>query len=508
MWGEMVYRAGVGPAPCPVSELTTDILVEKLYILTSDDIVIKARELSIRMNEENGVLSALNHFCYSLPRDNMNCDVSLIMGESTLAKYRAEFSGIKLSEEVAATMVTDPLEYASCTSLDTLARNSSLMLRKLAKSLARITNPNKIDKFVPHGITTYALSVGEDQLTRNLAGAFCEFFRLLWVGLVQCVIRPDTLSYLFGCFGCICGFVTAPVYTVLYFLQAIIVCVDRISVGVANKCFGQQWLYFIDWSVEANVYLSRGARETLHEMKEHISGQRIQKIQNAQKIAEAAMQIFNTCGPRFRNKDWHWAEITTHNLKETLLQVDSTGGGPMLQLHDDELQTLITRLEKYENQQGQQKLVKSELVESSKGEDNSTNDIKDEENVVTVFEKQEHFISFSRFCLFIGEAVHQRVHQESLASESFVLSEEQVPLVSNNERDETTKVAAKIHRFSLDQSRLTVTIPIDIGEDDDDEEEDNSSALGRRFSKAFNRKSVVDVAEAVVGVVKDISKPL
>jgi len=67
MWGEMVHRADVGPKPCPVNELTKDVLVEKLRQLTDPKTKEAAINLSVRMNDEDGVLAGLDHFWSSLP---------------------------------------------------------------------------------------------------------------------------------------------------------------------------------------------------------------------------------------------------------------------------------------------------------------------------------------------------------------------------------------------------------------------------------------------------------
>jgi UDP:flavonoid glycosyltransferase YjiC (YdhE family) len=79
MWGAFVHRAGVGPKPCPVGDLTTDILIEKLKELTSEEIRRKAKELSDKMNLEDGVLSGLDHFLSGLPKDSMMCDVRYVI---------------------------------------------------------------------------------------------------------------------------------------------------------------------------------------------------------------------------------------------------------------------------------------------------------------------------------------------------------------------------------------------------------------------------------------------
>ena len=71
LWGAMVYRAGVGPEPCPIGDLTEEILTKKLIELRSPEIKSKAIWTAERMAEEDGIQGGLEHFLTSLPRDNM-----------------------------------------------------------------------------------------------------------------------------------------------------------------------------------------------------------------------------------------------------------------------------------------------------------------------------------------------------------------------------------------------------------------------------------------------------
>lgn len=112
MWGFFVEEAGVGPKACPVNKLTKECLVEKLTALRSPDIQQKAQALAEKMNEEDGIQGGLIHFLDSLPRENMLCDVSLLLGEIKQARYellgtRILQNGIKVSSEVAALLETE-----------------------------------------------------------------------------------------------------------------------------------------------------------------------------------------------------------------------------------------------------------------------------------------------------------------------------------------------------------------------------------------------------------------
>ena len=104
MWGEMVSRAGAGPTPCPVGELTPPLLSEKFDALCSDAFAARARELAGQMGAEDGVGGGLDHFVRWLPRDNLLCDVKLLLPtpELALASWELRGDGLKVCSEVMA----------------------------------------------------------------------------------------------------------------------------------------------------------------------------------------------------------------------------------------------------------------------------------------------------------------------------------------------------------------------------------------------------------------------
>jgi sterol 3beta-glucosyltransferase len=106
MWGWFVSLAGVGPKACPITKLTDDILAQRLEELASPDLQKSANELAEDMAKEDGIIGGRNHFMSRLVVDNMLCDVSLLLGETQMARHRLIGSGlrhhgIKVCSEVA-----------------------------------------------------------------------------------------------------------------------------------------------------------------------------------------------------------------------------------------------------------------------------------------------------------------------------------------------------------------------------------------------------------------------
>ena len=107
MWGYFIEFAGVGPKACPINQLTVEKLATSFTDLASTTMQVAARKLSGHMVKEDGVHTALLHFYDCLPRDNMLCDVCLLLGECKPARYelvgtKLRQNGIKVCCEVAA----------------------------------------------------------------------------------------------------------------------------------------------------------------------------------------------------------------------------------------------------------------------------------------------------------------------------------------------------------------------------------------------------------------------
>lgn len=101
-WGEMVQRAGLGPAPCPVEQLTPELVAEKFIKLLSADVQSRARKVSQDMKAEgDGVELGLLAFYRHLPVENMICDVSLMRHEVRLAQVYCKTCGLKMARNVS-----------------------------------------------------------------------------------------------------------------------------------------------------------------------------------------------------------------------------------------------------------------------------------------------------------------------------------------------------------------------------------------------------------------------
>lgn len=407
MWGAMVYRAEVGPEPCPVDNLTLDILASKLKDLTKERTREKAVALSALMNEENGVKGGLDHFLSSLPIDNMLCDVSLLMGESKLARYRIRKNNVKISLEVAAVMRVKQLV------LPKSAGDFWENFKISCQMLLQLFHWNRLQRHKRHAITTYALGRVQTVMQGCASGIVGFTFELLRSSL-QFYTKSDVNARSHGALGCLFGLCLSPFYIIVYALHAVLILFDRVMVGIANGCFGENKLYIIDWTVQAHVYQTSSHQQALDAFTKP-SAARQQMLFQASDLATVANQLFKDAEPHFPHDIWHYKVVE----KDALLKVFQSAAKKRLDLTDEEFATTYNAIKSCPHEE----------------------------------------LSFSRFCLLLGLAVkHQfeeqleRIDEENDVEASVVVPDWQegqnvVPIGVIDEDDEAESMMEKPTRL-------------------------------------------------------------
>jgi len=418
MWGAMVHRAGVGPAPCPVDDLTTEILTANLKELTSDVIKGRAIKLSEQMNSENGVKGGLKHFCEGLPVDSMMCDVSLILGESVLAKFSLKHGEIHISHEIATLLATPVIDHLPSSSRDWITTIRRLCQGMVTKWIAPL-DPDQTEKFYPHSLTMYNIGKGGDSFIGGMAGACAVSFRMCFMGIFQFFLRPDQLAREYGFFGFIGGIILFPLYTLLYLIKSLFVCVDRTGVAHANGCFGKQWLYFIDDSLLTDTCDNGAELEVTHDAL--MNPERKEKLKAGQKLAYSAILFFDEC----RNFTDRVVRIHKATAEQILTGIESSSKlFSRLGLSPQETKTLIARLKTHQERG------------TETGGDS---------------------LSFSRFCMFLGEAVHPRWKESP--------SDEGKDEIYSYEITEGGVTDLEVGSSMNKRTSVTVTVPMDIAGD-------------------------------------------
>jgi len=338
-WGEMVRRAGVGPAPCPIEDLTDTVLAQKLVELQSSDIIAAARQMAEKMALEDGIREGMDHFLSSLPRDNMFCDVSLLLGETSPAKVILEGSGLKVSMEVASllTLKVHP---------SNLKRPSKLLnrpLSELRELLEHWRRSNRYGSFQmkPHAVTTYAIGRVET-FGRGCWAGWAGFFHNVLRSPIQLFAKPDKFARSHGAFGCLWGLIVSPFFILKYILHGVIVLIDRLVIGVSNGCFGTRYLYFCDPGSYYRVHSVAEVDTELHERaSKGLSKTRKKELFRGLDMAVSALRCFEAADPRFPKGLWHYRVAKAADLKPLVSSLQNS----YIDLSETEVASLAQMLE-------------------------------------------------------------------------------------------------------------------------------------------------------------------
>ena len=339
MWGFFVEYAGVGPKACPVNQLTAEKLATALADLASPTLQSKATKLSLQMGLEDGIQGGYVHFMDCLPRENMLCDVSLLLGETVMARYelvgaRFRHSGVKVSSEVAAL-----LEMENTVDLKAVIQWVRCPTRKtFADRQVRGMDIRR------HAMTNYNLS-GHIRTFRH--GCMAAFWGLIF-GVLQAISqfywKADRWARSQGAFGCLFGLAISPFYTVTVALIAVLIFFDRLAVGITNGCFRKNYDYIFDPSWKAKVHNTPAiAVEKESFLTNGISKARRIELHQALDIVVKARFVYERCKPKYPEGHMHFMAVKLSRLAEVLkseeLQRD-------LCLSSSEVEKVLKKLDK------------------------------------------------------------------------------------------------------------------------------------------------------------------
>ena len=320
MWANMVSRAKVGPDPCPVNELTSEILTTKFQELRDPDIKANAAALSVKMNAENGVQGGMTHFFDDLPRDKLLCDVSLILGEIANSKYRLENSQITIGTEVGALLAPPPSPAVSW-------RDFHKYLESLWRKLIATRGENWMRR---NAKVTYAL--GQVKTVKKGCSVGCAgCWNNIYVAVTKIFTIPDNTARSHGCIGCLCGAILSPFYAMLRMLLGVAVFFDRIALGCINQCEKKNQLYFMDTYIRVQVYSPCPIEEELlHVTRPNMA--RTARLAEALQIAKAARKVFDTVGSHYPEDHFHWTVAPANLICDNLSEIKQLKGDEPTQI--------------------------------------------------------------------------------------------------------------------------------------------------------------------------------
>jgi UDP:flavonoid glycosyltransferase YjiC (YdhE family) len=339
MWGYFVERAGVGPKAISVNKLTPELLAQALQDLASPKLQRAATKLAAGIAKEDGIHGAHVHFMDSLPRENMLCDVSLLLGESALARYelfgpRTPNHGIKVSSEMAALLEADnKLNWKSIWSWRPPCMGGTWTDRsKFAAGMRR------------HAMTSYNLS---GHVSRFHHGAFAALSGVIF-GVLSAIgklyEKADEYARSQGAIGCLFGLaVVGPIYILIGLWISALIFFDRLAVGFANGCFGKSFDYLIDPSWKAKVHATQmisAEKDSL--IANGIAKARRSELHGALNMVLKARTIFQSCKPHYPKNHYHYVVV---NLSKLIEKLRTDAARQQLKLTERELVYVIAQLD-------------------------------------------------------------------------------------------------------------------------------------------------------------------
>ncbi|KAK1992893.1 glycosyltransferase family 28 domain-containing protein [Colletotrichum falcatum] len=100
-WGQMIARAGAGPAPVPFKEMTAETLASSIAFALRPEVQVAVRRMAQRIAEEDGAGDTARDIQERLALDTMRCDVC----PERLAVWRHRKTGAHLSSFAVSCLV-------------------------------------------------------------------------------------------------------------------------------------------------------------------------------------------------------------------------------------------------------------------------------------------------------------------------------------------------------------------------------------------------------------------
>jgi len=333
MWAAMVKRAGVGPESCPIEKLTEEKLVERLTEMHNPEIKSRAVWMAEQMAQEDGIQGGLDHFLSSLPRDNCFCDVSLLLGETHLARVRLRGSGLKVSMEAASLLTLK-------TRQETRGRSSPFTeLKDLLKHWKRSRRYGS-SQLQNHAVMNY--SIGRvKHVGHGCFSGWAGFFYSLIRSPFQLYFKPDRYARSHGAFGCLYGLVVSPFFMIWLIFRGITILCDRIIVGICNGCCGTHLLYAIDRTSYYSVHSAADLSPELQALAaQGLSRTRKEELFRGLDMAIAAREVWRAAEPKYPEEHWHYRVVSAHELIPLIPRLKAS----FLNLSDSEIKALSRRL--------------------------------------------------------------------------------------------------------------------------------------------------------------------
>jgi hypothetical protein len=319
MWGYFVEQAGVGPKACPVNKLTSEILAQKFQELSEETVQRAAQLLSVQMKMEDGIEGVREHFTSSLPRENMLCDVSLLLGEYKMARYELigtglRRHGIKVGSEMAALLESEKI----IKWIDWLHFWEWIPTGSSLNDRYWFTAGMRRHSVVSHNLTGHVKTFHHG-LISAIFGLFYGSISALW----RILSVPDHWARRSGAIGCLFGVILSAFYLIMDMMLALLVFFDRIFVGIANGLFNKDYDFLIDHSWKTEVHQTPPIElEMENIIVQGIPRARRVELLKAAHLVKEARIVFQSAKPCFPKDHMHFLVVKLSSLLDALKRDD------------------------------------------------------------------------------------------------------------------------------------------------------------------------------------------
>ncbi|POM68851.1 Hypothetical protein PHPALM_14932 [Phytophthora palmivora] len=139
-WGQAVVSARVGVPPCPIAQLTTEVLRKAFVDLANPELRMRAEALQQIMQKEDGTEEAVRSFYRHLPTQDMWCDLD----HQRIATQWSVHDRIKLCDRCAFVIA---MFWSSAEEEAAVRKTTNMAYDRLVKKLKRTNKRDAVMRF-------------------------------------------------------------------------------------------------------------------------------------------------------------------------------------------------------------------------------------------------------------------------------------------------------------------------------------------------------------------------
>lgn len=102
-WGQMIAKAGAGPKPIPIKQMTSESLAASITFALRDEVAVAVKEMAAQIAEEDGAAETVHDIEQALNVDEMRCHLCperlAVWTDKRTGTHLSGFAGSVLAEQ-------------------------------------------------------------------------------------------------------------------------------------------------------------------------------------------------------------------------------------------------------------------------------------------------------------------------------------------------------------------------------------------------------------------------